>query len=274
MPEREVKLFQLNLDSCSTWSATPGSLFPKVSKRIDRLSIIERANFRHPMTSDIHRVLPLSDQTSFVALSHDCANLWLSDRPSSAPCRFYQKSRDVLTAGGHSSAHSGLFLFGDDAGGVELFDVGAKAVAAAFDTTSFCTPECDDPAVCSIQFEPSGMMFAVRNVSHLQIWDVRVCDRPLAVHQVQSTPKGTRDAFESLFTAPGEVYAGLYGQGFVCWDWRRSLVINHRASKRIGKMGDAAIDMRKRVGEIVGNHQGTVMGVVATGSLYFYQLAQ
>jgi hypothetical protein len=187
----------------------------------------------------------------------------------------------MVTAVAVPPTNSSIFVIGDECGHVKLFDIGSNSVTSAFETPSFCTPECVDPSVSSIQFEPGGVLFAVRNFTHLQVWDVRQNEKPLAVQQVHwsQDPGGyvrsddwSRDEFGSLFTKNGEIYSGLFGQSFVCWDWKRSVLINHRASKRLTKMIDSPADLRKRVSPLVSNHAGSVMGVVATAALFFYQL--
>jgi hypothetical protein len=115
----------------------------------------------------------------------------------------------------------------------------------------------------------------VRNFTHLQVWDLRRIENPLSVHQVQWAHDGgyiRNDEFGSLFTKKGEIYSGLFGQTFVCWDLKKSILINHRASKRVMKMKDGPMDFQKKVSPLVSNHAGSILGVFSTAALYFYEL--
>jgi hypothetical protein len=119
-------------------------------------------------------------------------------------------------------------------------------------------------------------MFAVRNFSHLQVWDTRKTENPVSVQEVQSFPDGVEDAahdrFGSLFTESGDIYSGMFGQSFICWNWKKSIVIKHKATRRATNFGDTQVDVTKKVSGLVTNHSATVLGLVSTSALFFYQL--
>jgi hypothetical protein len=269
------------VDSVPTWTFSSDSLFPTPTKKVERFSISERCIFKSPTLSEIYSVKCLDDQSSFVTIDSSSLKLWNIEYPNEPPYDLYvHEVGFAVTAAGVHPTGSGLFLIGDDIGNVKLFDIRSTGVTSVFGTPPFCKPECVDESISSVQFEPAGTMFAVRNFTHLQVWDVRRTENPHSVQQVQWAQDGgyvrgdnfCHDEFGSIFTKSGEIYSGLFGHSFVCWDWKRSVVINHRASKRMTKMADNPADLHRKVSPLVSNHAGSILGVVATAALYFYEL--
>ena len=277
----EVRLFRVGVVSKAIWGKSGESLFPAPTKTVDSYSVNKVALFRDDNSGDIAKILCLADQTSFVAVDSGGARLWNIEHPK-APFVLFDNHAYEVTAAGLNPASPSVFAFADASGSVKTFDMGASRVTAVFDTAQFCVPTYADPAVTSVKYEPSGNLFAVRNFSHLQVWDARMSERPLAVQEVQWSPSRgdyarsgdtAHDAFGSLFTKSGSIYSGLFGQCFVAWDWKNSVITNHRASRRSTGPPEAAVDFTKKVSRIVSNQAGNVIGVASTASIFFYQIS-
>ena len=277
----EVRLFRLKVVSKAIWSTSGDSIFPKVTKSVDSYNVSKVSLFRDDNSGDVHKILCLSDQTSFVSVDVAGARLWNIEHPT-APFVLFDNHVYEVTAAGLCPTSPSVFAFADAAGNVKLFDLGTGRVQMVFDASQFCVPKYADMAVTSVEYEPTGTQFVVRNFSHLQVWDVRVNEKPLAVQEVQWHPDrgdyctidSSHDTFGSLFMGNGCVYSGLFGQSFVVWDWKNSVLTNHRTSRRSSPMEpETAVDFTKKVSRIVGNRAGNVIGVASTASLFFYQVS-
>lgn len=257
---------------------TDASLLPTLSKSVESYNVKKVQLFKDPEVVDIHKILVLPDQTSFIALDLISAKLWNIEYPT-RPFTLFDKYEDEVTAAGLNHASPNIFAIGDATGSVKLFDMASHSMTASFDTAAHCNPCYSDPAVTSVKFEPSGVRFAIRNFSHLQVWDSRNTTKPLAVKEVQWHPEradysrygDTRhDAFGSLFTSSGNIYSGMFGKYFISWDWQNSVLVKHRTSRR--SVPDQTVDFTKKVSRVVSNHSGNVLGVASTAALFFYQL--
>jgi WD40 repeat protein len=281
----DVRLFQLNVDIVPFWTdPDPETLLPTAERSMESITICEKSLFRETRLTDLHRILTPSDQKSFIAVDGSSAKLWDIESPKNKPFSLLDlQQKDELTAGDLMPTSTSLILFGLGSGGMQLFDMSSGSVVSEFDTARFAGGANMDPAVTYVQFDPSGTMFASRTFSLLYVWDVRSTGTPLSKQEVQSHPERAdydrksddtkHDTFGSLFTKNGEIFSGLFGQWFVSWDWRKSVLMKHKATRGgVRRNENGRIDFTKRVSKMVANHSYSVLGVASTNALFFYQL--
>ncbi|OHT08751.1 protein phosphatase PP2A regulatory subunit B [Tritrichomonas foetus] len=255
--------------------------FPVPTRTTEKITAEKIDTFIDPYTENMVKLLCLSDQSSFIQVESESAKLWNIDYHRPKPFILFDHYQNEITSAGLDPSQPNVFAFADDSGDVKLFDMGSNTIINSFSTPQFGDPQYSDLSVTSVKFKPSGTLFATRTFTHLQVWDTRNNAKPLAVQEVQNYPERgnyvrvgdySHDSFGSLFLSTDEIYSGTFGHVFVSWDWKSSVLIKHKASRRSTGMNESTVDFTKKVSRITVNHGSTILGVASTASLFFYQL--
>lgn len=235
--------------------------------------------FRDLTAYEICGILCLPDQSSFIEVEVSSVKLWNIEYHKEKPFTFFDDFENEITSAGLDPSKSNVFVFSDSSGEVQLFDMSSNQIVSSFSTSKFGDPQFADLSVTSLTFKPTGDLFVARSFTHLQVWDLRNNIKPLASQEVHHFPErgnylhsdSNHDIFGSLFLPSDEIYSGSFGQVFVSWDWKKSILIKHKASRR-ATISDSAVDFTKKVSKITVSHNGSILGVASTSSLFFYQL--
>jgi WD40 repeat protein len=281
----DVKLLEIHLVSTPFWKPiVEDAIIPMVAKTVETYNVTLKATFTENRFSNLNSVVSLSDQCSFAAVDGTSAKIWDVQSPKRRPFVLIENEDDEITSSGINPISPSMLVFNMGCGTVRLFDIGSNTVISEMNVMNFSNPLHGDVAVISSDFECSGTLLAVRNFSHLQIWDIRATDMPVSVQEVQSYPERANydrrnedtkhDTFGSFFVKGGDrVFSGLFGQWFVCWHWKQSMIIKHRASRGLVRRKESrGIDATRRVSKIAGNHRGDILAVASTNALFFYEL--
>ena len=262
------------------WKNIPDG-FPSPNRITERITPENVDVFIDPYAENLCKLLCLPDQSSFLAVDSASIKMWNIEYHKPKPFVLLNDYNAEITAAGIDPSKPGLFAFADECGNVKLFDMGSNSIVNTFSTSEFADPMYSDLSVTSVKFKPTGGLFATRTFTHLQVWDVRNNSNPLATQEVQNYPERAyyardgdypHDTFGSLFLNSDEIYSGTFGHIFVSWNWKNSVLIQHKALRRSTGGNDPQVDFTKKVSRITVNHSSSVLGVVSTSSLFFYQL--
>lgn len=255
--------------------------FPTPNRVIEKVTVEQCDTFLDPYAENICKILCLQDQSSFLEIESSSAKMWNIDYHREKPFVLLQDYKNEITAATLDPTQPNIFTFSDDTGAVKIFDMSSNSIVNTFSTAEFNDTQYSDLSVTSVKYKPTGVLFSTRSFTHLQVWDTRNNAKPLASQKVQSYPERSNyarsddslhDNFGSLFLSSDEIFSGTFGQVFISWDWKNSVVIKHKASRRPTANVDSQIDFTKKVSRITVNHSGNILGVASTSSLFFYQI--
>lgn len=271
---------KIRLDSMIAWKRVEDG-FPTPNRVTEKVTVEQCDTFLDPYAENICKILCLQDQSSFLEIESSSAKMWNIDYHRPKPFVLLQNYQNEITSAALDPTQPNVFAFSDDTGAVKLFDISSNSIVNSFSTAEYNDTQYSDLSVTSVKYKPTGVLFSTRSFTHLQVWDTRNNVKPLASQKVQNYPERSNyarvgdslhDNFGSLFLSSDEIYSGTFGQVFISWDWKNSVVIKHKASRRPTANVDSQIDFTKKVSRITVNHSGNILGVASTSSLFFYQL--
>jgi serine/threonine-protein phosphatase 2A regulatory subunit B len=288
----EAKLWQLDYALKVDWGPTTGDslsdFLPPDPRKVDpKYTYQFKRTFADLQTEYLVDLQCLYDQRSLLMVDVSGVKLWDMERdvPAVSLCRVSPQEPELTTSAIHSTWPS-AFLIADELGRCRFLDMRQQTedLTPSFhvDTAPF-TPRsvAGSAAVSSVSFTAEGNAFVVRTFGHLQKWDARRTDKPMAVTDVHwfdgmmdmlVHEDIIKDRFRSSVTPKGRVVSGLYSADFLTWDPDAGSVATHKAVSARTKAPppEPGADFTKRVTSCEAHPTKEIVAVVSTGALFIF----